>query len=152
MYPLNSLLRIYDFKIIFHCGSTYRSKYEKPIESVIHGIENMEQHTFLHQRNQFSDMDRYATDKLFCTFDYTLVSNLPNHLHHCQLYQRLLCSYFLSSWTSRFQKEYNLIQIFISCSHHFLYFFRKLFYSFSTIIGILNHQLAFELDFSYLYG
>ena len=58
---------------------------EQTIAAVIHGLENMGQRTFLHQRNQFYDMDRYATTKLFCTFDCTLVSHLPNHLHHFKL-------------------------------------------------------------------
>ena len=62
-------------------------KMKQPIASVNHGLENMEQRTFLHQGNQFSDMDRYTTDKLLCTFDYTPVSHLTNHLHHHQLSQ-----------------------------------------------------------------
>ena len=58
-----------------------------PIASVIYRLENMEHRTFFHQRNQFSDMDRYETAKLLNTFDYTLVSHLPNHIHHLQLSQ-----------------------------------------------------------------
>ena len=38
---------------------------KQTIASVIHGLKNMEQRTFLHQRNQFSEMDRYALAKLF---------------------------------------------------------------------------------------
>ena len=60
---------------------------KQPIASVIHNLKNMGQRIFLHQRNQFSDMDRYATAKLFFTFDYTLVSHFPNHGHHIQLSQ-----------------------------------------------------------------
>ena len=59
-------------------------KTKQPITSVIHGLKKMEQRTFLHQRNQFSDMDRYATAKIFCIFVYTLVYHFINHLHHSQ--------------------------------------------------------------------
>ena len=51
----------------------------------MYGLEKIEQHTFLHQINQLSDWDRYATAKLFWTFYYTIVLHWPNHLHHHQL-------------------------------------------------------------------
>ena len=57
-------------------------KIKQPIATMIHGLEKMEQRIFLHKRNQFSDMDGYATTKLFSTFNYTLVLHFPNHLHH----------------------------------------------------------------------
>ena len=60
---------------------------KQPIPYVIHGLENMEQRIFLHQRNKLSDMDRHAKAKLFFTLDYTLILHLPNNLHHRQLYQ-----------------------------------------------------------------
>ena len=67
-------------------------KMKQPKASVIYGLKNMEQRTFLHQINQFSYRDRYPTARFIWKFDYTLVLHFPNHLHHCQWPQSLICS------------------------------------------------------------
>ena len=87
MYPKHSLLRIYDFQIIFHSGSTCKSK-DKASQS-IHFILTWKYGTayILYLRNRFSDRDRYAKANLFGTFDYTIVSHCLNYLHHCKLYE-----------------------------------------------------------------
>ena len=58
---------------------------KQPKSSVIHGLEKAEQRKFLHQRYQFSDMDRYATAKLFWTFNYSIVLHCLNIIYHRQL-------------------------------------------------------------------
>ena len=60
---------------------------EQTIAAVIHGLENMGQRTFLHQRNQFYDKDSYATAKFFWNFNYTFVSYFLNHIHNRQSFQ-----------------------------------------------------------------
>ena len=125
---------------------------KQPIASVIHILEKMEQRTFLHQRNQFSDMDIYPTVKLFWTFDYTLVSNCPNHLHHCQLFQLLFCSSTLTSWKSQFQQEHHLIQIFVSCSQHFIIKLENSYIPSAQSLGIFSSSSHLWIRLSYMYS
>ena len=113
---------------------------KQPKASGIHGLENMEQCTFLHKRNQFSDMDRCTTGFFFWNFwlyscivftgSTTTLSIIPiNYLFFL----------LITSWTLRYQQEHNLIQICIYVVNSSWFFFRNI-----MIVGhffILNSPL-----------
>ena len=152
MYPCHSFLRIFDFEIIFHNGSTWKSK-DETTQSIRDTWTWKDGTAYIfHQRYHFSDSDRYATAKLFWTFDYTIVLNFLNHLHHRKLSQQIFCFSILPSHTSLFQQEHNFIKICISYSQDLLKIFGK-------NILLLQHdrwkyfhrQLTFKFEFSYMY-